>query len=154
MSSAILAGPAGDPDWLRKIIAIVAKVLPRPQPEAFGARLRRLRSARGLTQRELGERVRLSQRMVAYYETQGGTPSAPLVAEIAKLLRVSVDELVGGSKRATSPSPAPSSGAELRLWRRFKQLQTLPPQKQRTVLQVLDDALAATGRPVADGQGD
>jgi transcriptional regulator with XRE-family HTH domain len=111
--------------------------------EPFGARLRRIRSARGLTQEELGGKIGLSKRMVAYYEIQGGTPSPAQLALFAKALGVSADELVGTTAGAGgADADAPHSPAELRLWRRLRQIQKLPPAQRRAVLKVLDALLA------------
>jgi transcriptional regulator with XRE-family HTH domain len=48
----------------------------------FGPRLAQLRQARGLTQEELGARIGVSNRMIAYYERDdaeppGSRPSRP-----------------------------------------------------------------------------
>jgi transcriptional regulator with XRE-family HTH domain len=112
--------------------------------EPFGARLRRIRTARGLTQEELGSKIGLSKRMVAYYEIQGGTPSPAQLALFAKALAVSADELVGTNAAAGGgdTADAPHSPAELRLWRRLRQIQKLPPAQRRAVLKVLDALLA------------
>ena len=47
---------------------------PATADEAFGERLARLRKTRGYTQTELGEMLGLSQRMMTYYEREGGRP--------------------------------------------------------------------------------
>src|SRR5262245_49113660 len=103
---------------------------------SFGARLRRLRSERALTQEELGSKVGLSKRMVAYYEIQQGTPSAPLASKFAHALGVSLDELMGG--RRSEGEKTPRSAAELRLWRKFRRVQQLPERDRRAVLQLID----------------
>jgi transcriptional regulator with XRE-family HTH domain len=131
------------------IFGVVAKALvPSQDTESFGARLRRFRSARALTQGELGHKVGLSQRMMAYYEVQNGTPSAPLVTKFAKILGISVDELLGveatRSVAAAAAQEAPRTVAELRLWRKLRQIQDLPVRRRRAVIEVLDSVLAGT----------
>ena len=64
----------------------------------MGERIRRLRLAKGLTQTELGRRTGLSKRMVAYYEIQGGMPSAALLVRLAEALGVSLAVLAASSK--------------------------------------------------------
>lgn len=123
----------------------MAKVLSK-SADSFGARVRRLRTARGLTQEELGAKTGLSKRMVAYYEGQGGTPSPALLGQLAKALGVSADELVGTTARAGDAADAPQSPAELRLWRRLRQIQNLPAAQRRAVLKVLDGLLAQHAR--------
>ena len=112
---------------------------PSKTAEPFGARLRRPRTARGLTQQELGGKIGLSKRMFAYCEIQGGTPSHAQLALFAKVLGVSADELVGtAGGGGGEPADAPHGSAELRLWRWLRQIQKLPPAQRRAVLKVLD----------------
>lgn len=102
----------------------------------FGARLRDLRKARGFTQAELAEAIGSSQRMIAYYETQGGTPAAPLLLKLARALLVNADEILGlkrERKRADSTPPQ-----DLRLWRKLKRVERLPAAQRKTVVQLID----------------
>jgi transcriptional regulator with XRE-family HTH domain len=153
MSTDVYGAGPGELESTRMIFGVVAKALSQSQDtESFGARLRHFRSARALTQEELGHKVGLSQRMIAYYEVQNGTPSAPLVAKFAAVLGVSVDELLGvqaaRSVAGAATKEAPRTAAELRLWRKLQELQKLPPQKRRAVLQVLDGFLTANSKAV------
>jgi transcriptional regulator with XRE-family HTH domain len=61
----------------------------------FSKNLIRFRKERKLTQGELAELVGLSKRMIAYYETKAVKPPVDKIGVIAKILRVSVDELLG-----------------------------------------------------------
>ena len=121
----------------------MARALSRSSTETFGDRLRRLRAARGLTQGDLGRKIALSQRMVAYYESQGGTPAPPLVAKIAKALGVSSDELLG--IKQSGATSGPDTANELRLWRKLRQIRDLPDQKRRLLLQLIDQFLDDVG---------
>ncbi len=107
----------------------------------FGARLKRIRKGRGLTQRQFGQAVGLSQRMVTYYESQGGQPPAPLLAKLAQALRISADELLG-----LKPLPTQTDPQTAKLMKRLAQAQHLPPADQRAVLQHLDALLTARGK--------
>ncbi len=104
--------------------------------ESFGQRLARLRREAGFSQRELGEQVGLSQRMVAYYEGQTDHPPAALLPSLAELLGVSTDQLLG-----TKPVKKAAGPANQRLWRRFKQIEKLPAQERRQLLGVIDAVL-------------
>ena len=104
----------------------------------FGERLGRLRKARGLTQTELGKKVGLSQRMVAYYEKDEAQPPGPMLIDLANILGTSVDELLGKTE-AAAPLPDPK---EARFLKRLKRIQELPPQARRAILKVLDALLA------------
>ena len=67
--------------------------------ESFDERLARLRKAAGYTQKELGEELGISQRMVAYYESQTQHPPTKLMPALATALGVSADELLGLAAR-------------------------------------------------------
>ena len=60
-----------------------------------GARLAALRKRAGYTQQELAEAVQTTQRMISYYETQAEPPPSTLLPELGRVLKVSVDELLG-----------------------------------------------------------
>jgi transcriptional regulator with XRE-family HTH domain len=94
----------GSPNPLGMIFAIMAKSLVKA-PETFGARLRRFRAASGFTLEQVGRKVGLSKRMVAYYEIQGGTPSPEQLAAFAKALGISADQLVGTSGAQAADAP-------------------------------------------------
>lgn len=105
--------------------------------ETIGDRIRRHRKAKGLTQTELGQRVGLSQRLMTYYETQGGTFSPDPLLRFASELEVPVNVLIGAEAephRVARPNPA----ASVRLWRRFQRLEQLPEQDRKTVLKMID----------------
>ncbi len=104
--------------------------------ETFGERLRRLRLVRGLTQARLGQLVGLSNRMVAYYEIQGGIPSSELFKSLAGALGVSLDALAG-MERAPKRA-APTATENPRLWRRLKRIEELPPHDRKAVLKMID----------------
>lgn len=104
----------------------------RPE-ETIGQRIRRFRKTEGLTQEELGRKVGLSKRMVAYYEIQGGSPSPELLGKFAESLGVSINTLLGREEAARRPVPASP-----RLWRRFKRIEELPLHQRKSVLQMID----------------
>jgi transcriptional regulator with XRE-family HTH domain len=63
--------------------------------ETLGDRLRRYRSAKGLTQTELAERAKVSRASIASWE--GGTRSmrmGPQVRRLARVLGVTIEDLV------------------------------------------------------------
>ena len=68
----------------------------------FGKRLASLRKAGGLTQQELGDKVGVSRRVIAYYEGETNYPPAHLIVPLAKALNVSTDELLGFSTQKKS----------------------------------------------------
>ncbi len=102
----------------------------------FGARLAKIRKARGLTQTELGLKLGVSQRVLAYYEKDGSQPPGPMLIELANVLKVSVDELLGRKPVKEAPDPKTA-----RLFKRLQRIQELPPLDQRAILKVLDALL-------------
>ncbi|MCA9598371.1 MAG: helix-turn-helix transcriptional regulator [Myxococcales bacterium] len=104
--------------------------------KSFGNRLAQLRRDAGYSQRELGELVGLSQRMVAYYEGQTDHPPTQLLPAFAEVLGVSADQLLG-----IKPLKASPKSANQRLWRRFKQIEKLPPRERKQLLAVIDTFL-------------
>jgi transcriptional regulator with XRE-family HTH domain len=111
--------------------------------DTFGARLREFRVAKGWTQADLGEHVGISQRVVAYYETEGGTPAPELLVRFADALDVSTDVLLGRKPAPRSTGPRPKN---LRLLRQFEQLEQLPPDDRKTVMKMIDTLAERSGR--------
>lgn len=101
--------------------------------EGFGPRLAQLRKSRGLTQAELGEKVGLSNRMVAHYEREDAQPPGPILPDLARALGVTTDELLGVQpiKETVPPKTA-------RLLKRVQKIEQLPRSEQKAVLRVLD----------------
>jgi len=96
----------------------------------FGARMAGLRQEAGYSQRELG----ISQRMVAYYEGETDYPPAGVLPDLARVLGVTTDQLLG-VKPVRSRTKKPQ---DTRLWRRFKQVEKLPAKERRQLLQLID----------------
>ena len=61
-----------------------------------GAAIRALREKRGLTQKELAEKLSVSDKAVSKWETGRGLPDITLLEPLAKTLGVSVTELLSG----------------------------------------------------------
>ena len=122
---------------------VAAKRSGAPPQESLGQRIRHLRKAKGLTQTELGRRVGISPRMMAYYEIQGGVPSANLLGKLADALCVSLDVLAG---RASAPRRPGETPEDFRLWRRLKRVAELPVHDQKTILKMIETMADATRR--------
>lgn len=115
------------------------KVQLKKDVESFGKRLARLRKTAGFSQRELAAELGISHRVIAYYE--GETEHAPthLLPQLAKALGVSADELVGLEKKTKKNGRT----QDTRLWRRFSQVEKLPPPKRKQIVQILDAFLGS-----------
>jgi transcriptional regulator with XRE-family HTH domain len=97
--------------------------------KGFGSRLAYIRKLRGLTQKELGEKIGVSNRVIAYYEKETNFPPTHLLIPIAKTLEVSTDELLGLKKINTEFNVKNAA-----LWRRLKVVAELPRNDQKQIL--------------------
>ena len=108
------------------------KLDPAP-PETFGQRLARLRKAAGYSQRALAAELGISQRMLAYYESQTEHPPTHLLPAIAHALSQTADQLLG--RDAVSARKAPRNQ---QLLRRLRRIEVLPASERRQVLHLID----------------
>lgn len=107
--------------------------------EGFGRRLAAIRKQRGVTQAQLGDAVGVSNRVIAYYETESDQPPGALLVDICQALKVSADELLGIKTPAQSKAPKLA-----RLMNRLQQVADLPAAQQRAVLQHIDGLIASS----------
>jgi transcriptional regulator with XRE-family HTH domain len=101
--------------------------------QSFGARLVALRRQRGLTQAGLGQMVGVSQRVVAYYETESRQPPGALLADLTCVLNVSSDQLLGLTSVVDKTPPKLA-----RLRKRLQKAETLRVVDQRAILKLID----------------
>lgn len=99
----------------------------------FGKKLAALRKGNGLTQTELGEKVGVSKRVIAYYEGETKYPPTHLIVPLSKALNVTTDELLG-----VKPTKDKSHSQSPKLQRRMNKIEQLPPSQQRALLQTID----------------
>ena len=99
----------------------------------FGERIAMFRKKAGLTQRDLAAELGISQRMVAYYEKHANTLPAHLLPDLTKTLGVSTEQILG-TKDIGKSQKVPDT----RLWRRFKEVEKLPPEERRQITKLLD----------------
>lgn len=62
---------------------------------AIGVYLQQCRRSAGLTQADLGERLGISPQAVSHWERGDSLPDTALLPDIARILQISVDELLG-----------------------------------------------------------
>lgn len=106
------------------------------QKETFGQRMARLRKIRGITQVELGKKLGVSQRVITYYECETKRPPVVYLPLIAKILNVTIDELLGIKKTEETQA------GNARIWRRLRKIEQLPPKDQRAVIHYVEALLA------------
>ena len=98
-----------------------------------------LRRERGWTQPELAARLGTTVKMVTYYEREAKNPTRKTIEQFAHAFEVSPADLVGESAGPKRPRTKP--GPPSRLQQRLTDLQKLPREKQKVVLQLLDSFL-------------
>lgn len=99
----------------------------------FGKRLVAMRKASGLTQQQLGEKVGVSKRVIAYYEGETDYPPTHLIVPLAKALNVSTDELLGIKQTKKTLRPDFAS-----LWRRLKVVESFSDKERKALLQYVE----------------
>ena len=107
----------------------------KPAPK-FGQRMAAFRVARGLSQRELGEKLGMTRDRVVYYERSARNPSLEVVQQIAGFFGVSISELFNDAARAGRKPGPPSQFMQL-----AGQLDQLPRAQQKVVAQMLEGFL-------------
>jgi transcriptional regulator with XRE-family HTH domain len=102
----------------------------------FGKRLKDIRRAKGLTQDQLAELLKTSQRMIAHYERQNNRPRIDTIKTIAEALNVPIEELVGSEiktvKKATEEEVSYS------IMKRVKVIEKLPLRDQRAIFRLIN----------------
>jgi len=128
----------------------IALDMPRKKYEetSFGKRLALLRKTRGFTQVQLAKAAGTTQRAISYYENEAGFPPAPAVMDLARVLRVSTDELLGirpQPREATKLEQLHRDPESRRLWKRFQQMAELPEKDQRAVIRLINSLSTVRG---------
>lgn len=109
----------------------------QPDYDGFGERLAKLRQAAGFSQRELAQEVGISQRMLAYYEKHAAKPPFEILPELAEVLDVSVEVLLGTDKpKKKKPT------VNRRLLSKMRQIEQLPKRDQQAIMRTIDAFLS------------
>ncbi len=108
----------------------------------FGTRLRELRRARGLSQKEFAEKLSMSFQSVSKWENGFGVPSITLIPTIASVLKVSCDHLIGHNSEEVQSKYSALYKNEEYFWSTvpnavsYRLLQQFPPRDYNTVLEL------------------
>jgi len=102
----------------------------------FALNLISLRKKRGFSQTELAAASGISQRMIAYYETQSVIPPLEKLEKLASTLNAAVSELV-------DPNSADTTAVQLntRILKKVQLLEQLPTEDQKKVMDYAKDLL-------------
>jgi len=99
---------------------------------AFPDQLARIRKSRGLTQKELADKVELHQSQIHRYESGASQPTLDAIRRLAIALAVTADELVFEDCER-------GPDEELRL--QFEALSQFDPDEKRTARELLDSLI-------------
>jgi transcriptional regulator with XRE-family HTH domain len=113
--------------------------------QTFGQRLAELRRLRGLTQVQLAEKLNSTQRAITYYENEASYPPVDTIIELAKILGISTDELLGVKNGKATESVDSVNDPELRrLWRKFQQIAQWPEKDRNAVIRLINSLSSKT----------
>ena len=99
-----------------------------------------LRTARGMSQDDLAEKLEVSRQSVSKWETAQSTPDLDKIIKLADLFGVSVDQLVRDGERPQPPEPSPPQTVYVE-----RRQELSPLQKLGVVMEASGVALAVTG---------
>ena len=91
----------------------------------FGDNLKRLRVEKGISQEDMAKKIKVHANHVSRYERGLSAPSIEVVEKMAKLLEVSIDELVSGSVNERMEKNI----SDRELLNIFQKVQSLEPQQ-------------------------
>jgi len=103
----------------------------------IGQRLKDLRLRRGMTQIELANELGVNQSAISDYEKGVVRVHAALVAALAKILRVSADQILG-----LEPLKENGHVKDRRFVRRLEKIARLPKRDRQTLLGTIDAFLS------------
>ena len=124
-----------DRSWLGGFL-----VASRITAAGIGARLAQSRKEKGITQGELAEILGVSQPMVSDYGRGELRLHGELIIEIAKVLKVTADELLG----IKTESQKSNAIKNRRLSRRLTAVDQLPKRDQEALLRTIDAFISKT----------
>ena len=101
-----------------------------------------LRTAQGMSQDDLAEKLEVSRQSVSKWETAQSTPDLDKIIRLADLFGVSVDELVRDEERPQSPEPPQPQVVYVE---RERKGELSPIQKAGVVMEITGVALAVIG---------
>jgi transcriptional regulator with XRE-family HTH domain len=100
--------------------------------KTFGARIKALRKERGLTQKDLAQRLSITFGQLNKYESGLNSPAPDLLIALSDHLSVTLDHLLTGR------SHDDHSVSNTRLADRLKVAEQFPPEDLETIIRLLD----------------
>jgi len=98
-----------------------------------GRRITALRQAKGLTQRQLADKLGQPQSNIAYWERRAPAPPGEVLPDLARILGVSIDVLLGVRPIKQKPNVAKGQLQQV-----FEQASKLPRRQQMKVVEFVE----------------
>lgn len=117
---------------------------PTQETQRIARRVAQFRRKNGISQMQLCETLGLTQSMMSRYETGQRRIPSELLAEFAKIIGVSSDELLGitaSKKNNLEMNPETKT-----LWKKFQQVTTLSKHDQRAVIRLINSLARAKAK--------
>lgn len=112
-----------------------------PDDKAFyqqmGQRIATLRKEHNLTQQQLAEALGIAQQTLAHYEGGHLRIAVAMLPPLAKLLSVTIEELIGEEPKLAKGKRGPTP----KLQQQMERIAQLPKPKQRFVMEMLDTVI-------------
>ena len=108
---------------------------------SIGKRIAKLRKKKGLTQKELGLKIGITQTLVSDYETGRSHLSDSMLIRFALSLNTTPNDILGFK----SESKVNENTHSLKLIKRINRIEKLPISKQKALLQIIDGYLDSVG---------
>ena len=106
------------------------------EAQNFALRLRHLREENGFSQAEFARLLGISRRAMCYHERESkNLPSAALMIEMAKILNISIEELLGIENKMDGRT------IEAKALKKLKDIALLPKNDRDLLFQLLDNLL-------------
>lgn len=106
--------------------------------KAFGQRLKATREERGMTQRDLADRVKTQVAQISRYEHGLYLPNAETLVQLALVLKTDLDGLLLGKEL---PQGSEEPLKNLLLLERLSELDQLPREDQEMVVRLIDTVI-------------
>ncbi len=103
----------------------------------FGAQMAERRKAQGITQIQMAEALGVSQQTINSYEVARRRVPVSALPILARLLKVSADELLGEQAKQTNGKRGPAS----KLQQQIERVGQLPRSKQKFVIDMIDTVI-------------
>lgn len=115
----------------------------------LGARIAQARKDHGLTQQQLADELGIAQQTLAHYEVGRARLPASMLPILARLLTLSLDELMGVPAPRAARQRGGKRGPPSRLEQQIEAVASLPKAKQQFVSQMLETVLAQASSSAA-----